>query len=372
MVDLQTQYAEIKDDLLREFDEILDSAAFIGGPQVKRFATNLAQYLDVPHVVPCANGTDALQVAMMALGLKPGDEVIVPTFTYIATVEVIALLQLKPVFVDVDYDTFNLNTTQLESSLTPRTRAVVPVHLYGQCCDLAPLVDFCQRHNLHLIEDTAQAIGAQYTFPTGKRQSAGTIGTVGCTSFYPSKNLGAYGDAGATMTRNAELAADLQMVANHGQKRRYYFDAVGVNSRLDTLQAAVLDVKLRHLPRYTASRQAAAAFYDQAFANQPEHLLIPGRAAYSTHVFHQYTLRVKAGKRDALQAFLAERGIPSVIFYPLCAHQQTAYLHYGYTDGQFPVAEQLASEVLSLPMHSELGQDQLAYIADNVLAFFKQ
>jgi dTDP-4-amino-4,6-dideoxygalactose transaminase len=371
MVDLVGQYQAIKDEIAPPLQNILDTAAFINGPEVKAFEAELAQYLNVKHVIGCANGTDALQVAMMALGLQPGDEVIVPDFTYIATVEVIALLRLQYVVADVDYDTFNLNIDSLRKAITPKTKAIVPVHLYGMCSNMEQILQVAREHNLFVIEDNAQAIGAEYTFSDGRKQFAGTMGNVGTTSFYPSKNLSCYGDGGALFTNDDELAAKLRMIANHGQNRRYYFDAVGVNSRLDSIQAAILRVKLRHLNRYTDARRALADAYDQAFANHP-HILTPARAPYSTHVFHQYTIRVVNHNRDGLQEFLAKKDIPSVIFYPLPVHQQTAYLTPRFTDDMFPVSCQLAREVLSLPMHTEMEADQRDYIIESVREYFKK
>lgn len=368
MVDLVGQYQALAPEVQAAWGEILETGAFINGPHVKRFAQELGTYLGGVHVVPCANGTDALQIALMALGLQAGDEVVVPAFTYVATLEVVELLQLKAVLVDVLPDTFNIAPTALEAAISPRARAIVPVHLFGQCCDIAAVLAVAARHNLYVVEDAAQAMGAQYTFPDGRQVHAGTAGTVGTTSFYPSKNLGCYGDGGALFTRDESLAMQLRQVANHGQAERYYFERVGVNSRLDSLQAAVLLAKLPHLPAYVQRRQAAAAYYDEAFAGASG-ILRPVRSEFSSHAFHQYTLRVTGGKRDGLQAHLNERGIPSSVFYPLALHEQTAYRHLG-SPGQFPVAEQLAREVLSLPMHTELTEAQLAYIAGEVLAFF--
>lgn len=369
MVDLVNQYKAIAPEIQQRHARIFESAAFINGPEVKEFQAALEQYLGAKHVVPCANGTDALQVAMMAQDYQPGDEAIVPTFTYISTVEVIALLGLKPVMVDVDPETFNISPAGLAEKLTERTRAIVPVHLFGQAAHMEPLLRFAAEHKLDVLEDTAQAIGADYIFEDGSRKKLGTLGTIGATSFYPSKNLGCYGDGGALFTNSDDIAEKLRMTANHGQNRRYYFDRVGVNSRLDALQAAVLNAKLPHLDAYNARRRAAADFYDQAFADVGE-LITPVRAPYSTHVFHQYTVRVQGGQRDALQEHLNQQNIPNVIFYPLSAHQQSAYQRYGYAEGDFPVAEQLGREVLSLPMHSELQEDQLDYITRSVRSFF--
>lgn len=369
MVDLQGQYQHIKEEVDKAVLQVMEEAAFINGPEVKKFAKELAEYNQVKHVVPCANGTDALQIAMMALGLQPGDEVIVPAFTYVATAEVIALLGLKPVFVEVDASTFNIDVNQLESKLSSKTRAIVPVHLYGQCADMESLLSFAQQHNLYVIEDTAQAIGAEYTFTNGEIQKAGTMGDIGATSFFPSKNLGCFGDGGALFTNNDKLAEKLQMIANHGQKLKYYHDVVGVNSRLDTLQAAILRIKLQHLNNYSERRQQAATWYDKAFA-ETGGIQVPVRAEKSTHVFHQYTLKVKGGRRDELKEYLASKSIPSMVYYPVPLHLQEAYQGWGYKKGDFPVSEQLCQEVLSLPMHTELKEEQLTYIIKTINSFF--
>lgn len=371
MVDLVSQYEKIKPEVDAAMAEVVATAAFINGPEVQAFQTELETYLKVPHVIPCANGTDALQIAMMALGLEPGDEVITATFTYVATAEVIALLQLTPVLVDVDPHTFMIDPSAIERAITPRTKAIVPVHLFGQCADMGRIMAIAKKYNLFVIEDTAQAIGAKYTWPDGTWNKAGTIGHIGATSFFPSKNLGCFGDGGAIFTNDAALAAKMRMVANHGQSKRYYHDEIGVNSRLDSLQAAVLRIKLRNLKTYNEARRAAAAQYDAAFANHP-HLEIPTRAANSTHVFHQYTLKVKNGSRDALNAFLETKGVPSMIYYPVALHMQSAYQDARYKNGDFPVTEALVQEVVSLPMHTELEADQLAHIINNVLEFFKE
>ncbi len=371
MVDLVSQYEKIKPELDAAMAEVINTTAFINGPEVKAFQTELETYLKVKHVIPCANGTDALQIAMMALNLKPGDEVITATFTYVATAEVIALLQLTPVLVDVDPHTFMIDPDAIERAITPRTKAIVPVHLFGQCADMQRIMDIAKRYNLYVIEDTAQAIGAKYTWPDDTWSKAGTIGDIGATSFFPSKNLGCFGDGGAIFTNNDALAAKMRMVANHGQSKRYYHDEIGVNSRLDSLQAAVLRIKLGHLKMYNEARRAAAAQYDAAFGNHPQ-LEIPARAANSTHVFHQYTLKVKNGQRDALNAFLETKGVPSMIYYPVALHMQTAYQDPRYKAGDFPVTEQLVDEVISLPMHTELEPDQMALIINSVLEFFKE
>ena len=366
MVDLQTQYQHIKEDIDRGIQAVIDSAAFIKGPAVKSFQENLEKYTGAKHVIPVGNGTDALQIALMALGLQPGDEVITPTFTFIATAEVVALLGLKPVVVDVDWDTMNISVDAIRKAITPRTKVIVPVHLFGQCADMDTIMDIAREHNLYVVEDSCQAIGALYTHADGTVRQASTIGHIGCTSFFPSKNLGCYGDGGAIFTNDDNLAAEMRAIANHGMVIRYHHDTVGVNSRLDSIQAAVLDAKLPHLDEYIASRQRAAAYYDNAFANHP-HILIPAREAKSTHVFHQYTLRLVNVNRDALRDALAEKGIPSMIYYPIPLHLQKAYQDPRYKEGDFPVAEKLAASVLSLPMHTELDDEQLAYITQNVI-----
>jgi len=366
MVDLQAQYARIKQDIDAGIQEVIDSAAFIKGPKVSAFQEHLEAYTGAKHVINVGNGTDALQIALMALGLKPGDEVITPTFTFIATAEVVALLGLTPVVVDVDWETMNMDIESVRRAITPRTKAIVPVHLFGQCAEMEALLALAKEHGLYVIEDACQAIGAQYTFSNGETKQAGTMGHIGCTSFFPSKNLGCYGDGGAIFTNDDDLAAQMRAIANHGMVVRYHHDRIGVNSRLDSIQAAVLDAKLPHLNEYIAARQRAAAYYDKAFAGC-EALLVPGRQAHSTHVFHQYTLRVVGADRDKVREGLAERGIPAMIYYPVPLHQQKAYLDPRYKDGDFPVAERLASCVLSLPMHTELDEEQLAFITSNVL-----
>ncbi len=366
MVDLRSQYAHIKAEIDAGIQEVIDSAAFIKGPKVKAFQEHLEAYTGAKHVIPVGNGTDALQIALMGLGLKPGDEVITPTFTFIATAEVVALLGLTPVVVDVNWETMNMDVEAVRRAITPRTKAIVPVHLFGQCADMEALMALAEEHQLYVVEDACQAIGARYTFSNGETKQAGTIGHIGCTSFFPSKNLGCYGDGGAIFTNDDTLADKMQAIANHGCHVRYHHDEVGVNSRLDSIQAAILDAKLPHLDAYTAARQRAAAYYDKAFANN-EKLLIPGRDPHSTHVFHQYTLRVVGVDRDQVREGLAERGIPAMIYYPVPLHQQKAYLDPRYKDGDFPVAERLAACVLSLPMHTELDEEQLAFITSSVL-----
>lgn len=365
MVDLSGQYERIKIEVDSAIADVLNSTKFIKGPQVKSFEDNLAAYLGAKHVIGCANGTDALQIAMMALGYQPGDEVITASFTYVATAEVIALLKLKPVLVEVNPDTFTIDPAAIEKAITPRTKAIVPVHLFGQCADMEAIMNIAQKHNLHVIEDNAQAIGADYTYSDGRKQKAGTIGTVGSTSFFPSKNLGCYGDGGALFTNDDALAKKIRMVANHGQSVQYVHDEVGVNSRLDTLQAAVLDVKLKHLDEYAASRRAVADYYDKAFAGL-KNVVTPVRAANSTHVFHQYTLKLQNGlHRDEVRKALEAKGIPSMVYYPIPLHMQNAYKDERYGEGAFPVTEQLCKQVLSLPIHTECTTEELEYIVQN-------
>ena len=366
MVDLKGQYLKIKTAVDKGIQDVLDQTAFINGPAVKEFQSDLEQYLQVKHVIPCANGTDALQIAMMALGLQPGDEVITASFTYVATAEVIGLLGLVPVLVDVDPDTYNIDVKAIEANITSKTKAIVPVHLFGQCSDMESILKLAEKHKLFVIEDVAQAIGADYTFSDGRRVKAGTMGTVGCTSFFPSKNLGCYGDGGAMYTNNDELAAALRMVAHHGQSVQYKHDVIGVNSRLDTIQAAVLKVKLQFLDDYAVARNRAADFYDAAFANHPN-LKIPVREKKSTHVFHQYTLQLKGADRQKLRDGLAEKGIASMIYYPIPLHFQKAFASERYPVGAFPITERLCESVFSLPMHTELDEETLRYIADAVL-----
>ena len=369
MVDLKSQYEKIKTEIDEAVLSCIASTAYINGPQVKEFQANLEKYLGARHVVPCANGTDALQIALMALDLKEGDEVIVPSFTFIATAEVIGLLKLTPVMVEVDENTFNVTAEIIERAITPRTRAVVPVHLFGQACDMEPIMRLAEKHNLFVIEDNAQAIGSDYRFSDGTTRKAGTIGHIGTTSFFPSKNLGCYGDGGAIFTNDDELAAKMRMIANHGQIERYFHSEIGVNSRLDSIQAAILDVKLPHLDEYCDARRAAAEAYDKAFAELDE-LQTPVRETNSTHVFHQYTLRVKNGRRDALQKHLAEKGIPSMIYYPVPLYRQEAFKNYVPQDFTLPVIERLSDEVLSLPIHTEMNADLINYITAQVKEFF--
>ena len=370
MVDTKTQYLHIKEEVDKAVSEVMDSAAYINGPAVGQFAEQLASYLSVKHVIPCANGTDALQIALMALDLQPGDEVITPSFTYIATTEVIALLRLKPVFVEVDPFHFCMDPVALERAITPRTRAIVPVHLYGQAAPLKEILDIASRHGIAVVEDNAQAIGCDYSFEDGQKKKTGTLGTIGCTSFYPSKNLGAFGDGGALFTNDDVLASRIRMIANHGQSKRYYHDVVGCNSRLDTMQAAILSVKLTRLDQYNAARRQAAGFYDQAFAGCSS-LLTPRRVNHGTHVFHQYTLRVTNGQRDALATFLTNRQIPSMIYYPVPGHRQKMFDSFLTTTPDLPITDLLTEQVISLPIHTELDTEQLSFIASGVLDFFK-
>ncbi len=368
MVDLKGQYQKIKAKVDEAIQGVIDNTAFINGPDVKAFQGELEAYLGVKHVIPCANGTDALQIAMMALDLQPGDEVITADFTYVATAEVIALLKLKPVLVDVNPDTFTIDVNAIEQYITPKTKAIVPVHLFGQCADMEPLMALAKKHNLYVIEDNAQAIGAEYTWSNGTRQKGGTIGTIGCTSFFPSKNLGCYGDGGAMFTNDDALAQKIRMIANHGQKVQYYHDSIGVNSRLDTIQAAILRIKLKDLDNYAKARNSAAAYYDNAFAGHSK-IRIPVRAKNSTHVFHQYTLVLEGADRVKLKEFLATKDIPAMVYYPLPLHMQKAYADPRYKEGAFPVTEKLCASVISLPMHTELEEETLKYIVSAVLEF---
>jgi UDP-2-acetamido-2-deoxy-ribo-hexuluronate aminotransferase len=368
MVDTKTQYQKIKTEVDAAVIAVMESSQFIGGKVVSDFGTNLAAYHGSKHVIPCANGTDALQIAMMALGLKAGDEVITPSFTYIATVEVVALLGIKPIFVEVDKDTFCIDPEAIRKAITPNTKAIVPVHLYGHAADMEPIMQIAKEHNLFVIEDNAQAIGNEYTFSDGTKKKLGTIGDVGCTSFYPSKNLGAFGDGGAMMTNDDQLAEQLKMIASHGQKVRYYHEVVGCNSRLDAMQAAILDIKLKHLDEYINARRKAADFYDKAFAGN-EKLATPYRAANQSHVFHQYTLTLNGVDRDALHEFLSSKSIPSMIYYPVPAHRQNMFAAFGGSDYHLPVTDWLTERVISLPIHTELDEEQQSFIANAVLEF---
>ncbi len=370
MVDLISQYQKIKPEIDKAVLDTITSSAYINGPEVKSFQAELEKYLNCKHVIPCANGTDALQIAMMALNLQPGDEVITASFTYVATAEVIALLKLKPVLVEVIPGTFTIDPAAIEKAITPKTKAIVPVHLFGQCTDMESIMQIAKKHNLYVIEDTAQAIGADYIFSDGRKQKAGTIGTIGCTSFFPSKNLGCMGDGGAIFTNDDTLAQKLRMVANHGQSVQYVHDEIGVNSRLDSLQAAILRIKLRHLDEYAAARQKAAAYYDKAFGGNAK-IKVPERDAKSTHVFHQYTLVLNGVNRDELRQHLASKEIPAMIYYPIPLHMQKAYKDDRYKEGAFPITEKLCASVISLPMHTEMDEEQLEYITRSVLDFCK-
>ncbi len=366
MVDLKRQYQKIKSEIDTAIQQVIDTTAFIGGPDVQAFGKEMAAYVGVKHVIPCANGTDALQIALMALGLQPGDEVITPSFTYVATVEVVALLRLKPVFVDVDADTYTMNLDSLKNAITPNTKAIIPVHLYGQCANMEPLLALAKEHNIPVIEDNAQAIGGSYTFPDGRQVKTGSMGLISCTSFFPSKNLGCYGDGGAIFTNDDALAETLKMIANHGQKVRYYHEMVGCNSRLDSIQAAILRIKLRRLDEYCDARRKAADYYDQAFANHPN-IKTPYRAPYSHHVFHQYTLQLEGVDRDAVNKMLAERNVPSMIYYPVPCHKQNMFKAMGGAEYQLPVTDFLQDRVISLPIHTELTEEELTFITTNFL-----
>lgn len=375
MVDLQSQYQKIQPEIDQAINEVVASAAFINGPEVRKFQTDLETYLDIKHVIPCANGTDALQIAMMGLGLEQGDEVITADFTFAATVEVIALLKLTPVLVDVDSKTFNIDIEALKKAITPKTKAIVPVHLFGQCANMEAILKIAEEHNLYVIEDTAQAIGADYTFANGATKKAGTIGTVGTTSFFPSKNLGCYGDGGAIFTNDDELAHVIRGMVNHGMYKRYYHDVVGVNSRLDSIQAAVLRLKLPHLDDYCSARRSAAKYYNQAFKSNP-HIETPVTEkcgeicdTCNCHVFHQYTLKITNGKRDALHQHLVDKGIPNAIYYPVPLHKQKAYLDERYKEEQFKVTNELVENVISLPMHTELEKEQQDLIINTIIDF---
>ena len=370
MVDTKSQYLKIKPAIDNAVLEVLNSAMYIGGPAVNEFAENLAAYHKVKNVVTCANGTDALQIAMMALGLQPGDEIITPSFTYIATVETAALLHLKPVFVEVDPQTFCIDVAAIEKAITPKTKAIVPVHLYGHAADMEKIMAIAKAHNLYVIEDNAQGIGCDYIFSDGTVKKTGTIGDIGCTSFYPSKNLGAYGDGGAIFTNDEALATQLKMIASHGQSRRYYHDVVGCNSRLDTIQAAILNIKLKHLDEYIAARRKAAAYYDEAFANQTK-ITTPFCAVYNQHVFHQYTLVLNEVDRNGLNAFLTKEGVPSMIYYPVPCHKQKMFDAFGGNSFHLPVTDWLTERVISLPMHTELEEEQQEFIVSKVLSFIQ-
>jgi UDP-2-acetamido-2-deoxy-ribo-hexuluronate aminotransferase len=369
MVDLKAQYDKIGSEIDIAIKSVLESTAFIKGPDVKFFEEELQEYMGVKHVVSCANGTDALQLAIMVLALKPGDEVITTNFTFIATVEVVALLGLKLVIVEPEPGSFNISIDAIRKAITPKTKAIVPVHLFGQCADMESLMDLAKKHNLFVIEDAAQATGADYIFKDGTTKKAGTIGHIGTTSFFPSKNLGCYGDGGALFTSDDAYAKKLRSIANHGMKMRYHYDDIGVNSRLDTIQAAILRVKLKYLSKFNEARRVVAHKYDKAFASC-QSITVPERVSYSSHIFHQYTIRIKNGKRDELKKFLESKNIPSMVYYPGPLHMQEAYHYLGYKENDFPVTTTLCKEVLSLPMHPDMEQDQLDYIILNVLKFF--
>ena len=371
MVDLKGQYEKIKSEVDAAVVSVMESSAFVNGPQVSAFQEELQQYLGVKHVIPCGNGTDALQISLMALGLEKGDEVITADFTFAATVEVIALLGLKQILVDVDKRTMTIDVKAVERAITPRTKAIIPVHLFGQTADMAPLLDLAAKHGLAVVEDTAQAIGAEYTFPDGTVKKVGTIGTLGATSFFPSKNLGCYGDGGAIFTDDDALAHRVRGIVNHGMYRRYYHDEIGVNSRLDSIQAAILRIKLRHLDQYNQARRDAAAMYDEAFAGCQK-VVTPYIAPYSGHVFHQYTLQLADGvDRDGLIAHLNAKGIPAMIYYPVALRKQKAYDTHDYDDTQYPNTDFLVRRVMSLPMHTELDREQVDYIAGAVKEYLK-
>ena len=371
MVDLKTQYQKLKPEIDKAVIDVMESSAFINGKPVQQFADAMAAYLNIKHVIPCANGTDALQISMMALGLQPGDEVITPSFTYIATTEVVALLNLKPVFVEVDKQTFCMDVDSLRSAITPETKAIVPVHLYGQSASMEAIMQVANEHNIPVIEDNAQAIGSDFTFSDGVTKKTGTIGTIGCTSFFPSKNLGAYGDGGAMFTNDDALAHKLKMIANHGQQTRYYHEMVGCNSRLDTVQAAILNIKLRELDNYNATRRKVADNYDAAFANHPK-ITMPYRAPYSKHVFHQYTLLLEGVNRDGLIEDLASKNIPAMIYYPVPGHRQKMFEHINSASVHLPVTDWLTERVVSLPIHTEMDTEQQAYITSSVLQFINK
>jgi dTDP-4-amino-4,6-dideoxygalactose transaminase len=371
MVDLKSQYKKIQDEIDSAVLNVIRSTQYINGPEVKNFQKELENYLDVKHVIPCANGTDALQVAMMALDLQPGDEVITSNFTYVATAEVIALLKLKPVLVDVHPDTFDIDVDAIQKAITPKTKAIVPVHLFGQAANMEAILEVAKKHNLFVIEDTAQAIGCDYTFKDGSQQKVGTIGTIGCTSFFPSKNLGCFGDGGAIFTNDDDLAIKLRQIANHGQSKQYIHDKVGVNSRLDSIQAAILRIKLRELDNYSKERNKAADYYDTAFANHAK-VKTPARVSFSNHVFHQYTLQLIGVNRDEMRTFLSEKDVPAMIYYPIPLHLQEAYTDPRYKEGDFPITEKLCATVISLPMQTELDSEQLKYITDSVLEYLNK
>lgn len=373
MVDLKGQYLKIKDEVDAGIQNVIDNTAFINGPIVKDFAQHLSEYMGGCHAITCANGTDALQIALMALELKPGDEVIVPAFTYVASAEVIGLLGLTPVMVDVDYDTFNVTVDNIKKALSPKTKAIIPVHLFGQSCDMEPILAFAKEHNLYVIEDNAQAIGAEYTFSDGHKAKTGTMGTIGCTSFFPSKNLGCYGDGGAIFCKDDELAEKLRMIANHGQRVKYHHSVIGCNSRLDSIQAAILDVKLKHLDEYGNARYEAATYYTKllkAFDPEEKFFITPKELPNSTHVYHQYTLKIKNGKRDELKTFLAEQGVPSMIYYPLPLQEQEAFKPITRSGEALDKSRECAYSVLSLPIHTEMTKEVQDIVINKIIDFF--
>lgn len=368
MVDLKSQYEKIKTGIDAAISDVIQSTAFIKGPPVKEFEEDLKKYLDVNHVISCGNGTDALQISLMALNLQPGDEVITPDFTFISTVEVVALMGLNPVLVDVDPGTFNISPDAIRQAITTKTKVILPVHLFGQCANMSEILDIAKEYDLAVIEDTAQATGTDFLHPDGTTQKAGTLGIVGCTSFFPSKNLGCYGDGGAIFTNDDELARRMRIIANHGMQIRYHYDVIGVNSRLDTMQAAILKEKLRYLDKYNQARQAVAEYYDNAFKDL-DALSVPERVSYSNHIFHQYTIKLKDINRQQMVDYLKSKDIPAMIYYPVPLHRQKAFRYLGYGDDQFPVTQELCKKVLSLPMHTELDSEQLQYITHHVKEF---
>ena len=368
MVDLFTQYNKIKAEIDSQIADVICSSIFVKGGKVTEFEENLRKYLNVGHVISCGNGTDALQLALMALDMNEGDEVITTPFTFVSTLEVLALMKLKPILVDVDPNTFNIRPELVNSHIDHNTKVIIPVHLYGQCADMESLNEIARENNLFIIEDACQALGTEYIFKNGMAAKAGTIGDIACNSFFPTKNLGAFGDGGALFTNNDDLARQMRSIANHGMSKRYYYQQVGMNSRLDAIQAAILDVKLKYLDQFVKARQSAATFYDRELSDIQE-ISVPARASYSTHTFHQYTIKIQ-GKRDELQKFLYSKDIPSMIYYPMPLHLQEAYHYLGYKKGDFPVAEELSEQVLSLPMHTELTEDQLMYITSSIREFF--
>ncbi len=370
MVDLKGQYEKIKNEIDRDILNVLDSTAYINGPAVNNFQKNLEEYLKVKHVIPCANGTDALQVALMSLDLKPGDEVITTAFTFVATVEVIALLNLKPIFVDVYDDTFNISIEEIKKAITPKTKVIIPVHLFGQNVKMKELLDLAKQNNIYVVEDACQSIGCDYKFPDGTVKKSGTMGLIGCTSFFPSKNLGCYGDGGAIFTNDDDLAKRMRGVVNHGMEVRYYHDYVGVNSRLDSIQAAILNIKLKKLDEYSGARLDAAKYYNEKLS-QSSKITVPTWIEESNHVFHQYTLKLNGVNRDELIKYLNGKGIPAMIYYPVPLHLQKAYEYLGFKNGMLPVTEKLSECVMSLPIHTELDKDQLEYITSSILEYVK-